>query len=91
LFPLAQALRQRGFYACPSGFPAVPREQSGIRFTVSLHNTESDIRQWVGTMAAEMKRLKMATYEEMWAPTSGTHRRSRTSSGPPPPTEPLGT
>jgi 7-keto-8-aminopelargonate synthetase-like enzyme len=48
---LAQALHSRGFYVCPSVFPAVPLNQSGIRFTVSLHNTEEDIRLLLEALA----------------------------------------
>jgi 7-keto-8-aminopelargonate synthetase-like enzyme len=57
LYPLAHALRAQGMYACPSGFPAVPKDQSGIRFTVSLHNTGADIRRFMEILSLEMKRL----------------------------------
>jgi 7-keto-8-aminopelargonate synthetase-like enzyme len=55
-FGLAQALRAKGLYVCTSVFPAVPQNQSGIRFTVSLHNTESDIRYLMETLAVEANR-----------------------------------
>ncbi len=92
MFELAQALRVRGFYACPSGFPAVPRDQAGIRFTLSLHNTEADIRELLDAFATEMKRLRLATYEEMTQRDNARNPQSevrvaakRTSSVPPPP------
>ncbi|MET0340392.1 MAG: aminotransferase class I/II-fold pyridoxal phosphate-dependent enzyme [Polyangiales bacterium] len=46
---LAQRLRERGFYACPSVFPAVSEREAGVRLTVSLHNTEEDIEDLMRT------------------------------------------
>jgi 7-keto-8-aminopelargonate synthetase-like enzyme len=54
LFPLVRALLDRGFFVCPGGFPAVPKDESGVRFTVSLHNTEEDIVRFMETLAREM-------------------------------------
>jgi 7-keto-8-aminopelargonate synthetase-like enzyme len=36
-------LMSKGFYICPSAFPAVPINSPGIRFTVTLHNELGDI------------------------------------------------
>lgn len=45
------ALRTRGFYTCPSTFPAVPVNKPSIRFTVSLHNSFEDIEDFISTLA----------------------------------------
>ncbi len=42
-FALSQRLWERGIYVCVSTFPAVAERDAGIRFTVSLHNSEDDI------------------------------------------------
>jgi 7-keto-8-aminopelargonate synthetase-like enzyme len=42
-----QALIKRGFYVCPSAFPAVPMNRPGVRFTITLHNELQDIDQLV--------------------------------------------
>lgn len=65
-FDVARTLQARGIYACASAFPAVPQNQAGIRFTVSLHNTAQDIRTLLEVLAAEVSRVS-------------THRRA---SGP---------
>jgi 7-keto-8-aminopelargonate synthetase-like enzyme len=54
---LAKAMQQRGFYVCVSVFPAVPRNHSGVRFTMSLHNAPEDIALLMTTLAAQAKRL----------------------------------
>jgi 7-keto-8-aminopelargonate synthetase-like enzyme len=41
------ALRRRGFFACVSTFPAVPINKPSVRFTVSRHNSLSDLRAMV--------------------------------------------
>jgi 7-keto-8-aminopelargonate synthetase-like enzyme len=56
-YSLVHALRDRGIYVCPSAFPAVPINQAGIRFTVSLSNALEDVDYLVDTLAAETKRL----------------------------------
>ncbi|RYE93139.1 MAG: aminotransferase class I/II-fold pyridoxal phosphate-dependent enzyme [Myxococcales bacterium] len=48
---LSQGLREAGFYTSPSIFPAVPRNRSGVRFTVSLHNSLEDIERLTGALA----------------------------------------
>jgi 7-keto-8-aminopelargonate synthetase-like enzyme len=47
---LVQSLAARGFYACVSTFPAVPRNQAGVRFTVSTHHTLDDVEAFVGAL-----------------------------------------
>jgi 7-keto-8-aminopelargonate synthetase-like enzyme len=54
---LAKAVQVQGLYVCVSVFPAVAHNQAGIRFTVSSHNTPTDIERLMGTLAREMKRL----------------------------------
>jgi len=39
----------RGFYVCPSIFPAVPLNRPGIRFTITLHNELEDIDAFIAT------------------------------------------
>jgi 7-keto-8-aminopelargonate synthetase-like enzyme len=56
-FELVRALRSRGFFTCPGMFPAVSRDHSGVRFTVSLHNSHSDIVLLINTIAEEMAEL----------------------------------
>jgi 7-keto-8-aminopelargonate synthetase-like enzyme len=40
-------LRERGFFACVSTFPAVPVNKPSIRFTVSRHNSLDDVRDMI--------------------------------------------
>jgi 7-keto-8-aminopelargonate synthetase-like enzyme len=42
-----ESLLERGFYTNGGMHPAVPRGQAGIRIGLSVHHTESDIRQLV--------------------------------------------
>jgi 7-keto-8-aminopelargonate synthetase-like enzyme len=51
-----QALRERGFFCCVSTFPAVPMNKPSLRFTVSRHNSISDI-------AALVEQLAMSTVQ----------------------------
>jgi 7-keto-8-aminopelargonate synthetase-like enzyme len=97
-FGLARTLQAQGIYACASAFPAVPQNQAGIRFTVSLHNTPEDIQRLMETLAVETRRVGVVHEERVaevlpapdQAP-SGVMRvsrpppaRSPTSSAPPP-------
>jgi 7-keto-8-aminopelargonate synthetase-like enzyme len=59
-FGLARTLQSGGVYACASAFPAVPQNQAGIRFTVSLHNTPEDVRLFLGLLATEVRRMRSA-------------------------------
>jgi 7-keto-8-aminopelargonate synthetase-like enzyme len=54
-FSIVQTIRAHGFYVSPSVFPAVPHNQSGFRFTVTLHNTLSDIHAFMRVAAEAMK------------------------------------
>jgi 7-keto-8-aminopelargonate synthetase-like enzyme len=56
-FTLVRALESRGLYTSVAVFPAVPQNQSGIRFTVSLHNTMDDVRALMSALATETARL----------------------------------
>jgi 7-keto-8-aminopelargonate synthetase-like enzyme len=62
---LAQSLRNRGAYVSPGGFPAVSKGQEGIRFTVSLNNTEDDIRSFMKVLASERRKLDEVAPEAM--------------------------
>src|SRR5262249_29134425 len=53
---LIHALRDRGYYVSPGMFPAVPRDKSGPRFTISLHNTLADVDAFMHTLAEEAHR-----------------------------------
>ncbi|HEX7665692.1 MAG TPA: aminotransferase class I/II-fold pyridoxal phosphate-dependent enzyme, partial [Polyangiaceae bacterium] len=57
MFILARRLHDKGLYMSPSGFPAVPRNKSGIRFTISLHNTEDDIRTMMTSLSEALDEL----------------------------------
>jgi 7-keto-8-aminopelargonate synthetase-like enzyme len=48
---LTRMLRDRGYFADPAAYPAVPKNRSGIRITLTCHHTEEDIRALVDTMA----------------------------------------
>ncbi|WP_394829255.1 aminotransferase class I/II-fold pyridoxal phosphate-dependent enzyme [Pendulispora albinea] len=54
---LTRALRTRGIYVSPCPFPSVPTGQEGIRFTVSRHNTEEDIRYLMEALSIENRKL----------------------------------
>ena len=49
---VVRSLRERGFFCCPSTFPAVPMNKPSIRFTVSRHNSLSDIEALVEQLSA---------------------------------------
>jgi 7-keto-8-aminopelargonate synthetase-like enzyme len=80
---LVQALRRRGIYVCPSGFPAVPKDKAGARFTISLHNTEADIREMLKTLAEELDALGIEGPERR-APNARVAPKARPDSVPPP-------
>lgn len=85
LFPLVQALLRRGLFVCPGGFPAVAKNKSGVRFTLSLHNTEADIVRFMETLVSEMKALDIPLSQNV--PESAdcvvASQRACTSSAPP--------
>jgi 7-keto-8-aminopelargonate synthetase-like enzyme len=64
---VVRALRERGYFCCPSTFPAVPMNKPSIRFTVSRHNSFDDIEALVEQLAqvtAEMDALDSAASPE---------------------------
>lgn len=54
---LTRELRAAGFYTSPSIFPAVARNRSGVRFTVSLHTSLEDIERLMDTLAQRHRPL----------------------------------
>ena len=54
VFRTVSRLRQRGFYVCPSVFPAVPVNQPGIRFTITRHNAPAAIDAFIDALADEL-------------------------------------
>jgi len=61
---LAKAMQDQGLYVCVSVFPAVARNQAGVRFTISSHNTPADIERLMGALAREMTRLGVSMAPE---------------------------
>jgi 7-keto-8-aminopelargonate synthetase-like enzyme len=51
VFRTVNRLRDRGFYVCPSVFPAVPVNHPGIRFTITRHNDRAGIDAFVEALA----------------------------------------
>jgi 7-keto-8-aminopelargonate synthetase-like enzyme len=49
---VVERLRQRGFYACPVVFPAVPVNQPAVRYTITRHVGLSDIDDFVSALTA---------------------------------------
>jgi 7-keto-8-aminopelargonate synthetase-like enzyme len=48
---MVRKMLDAGFYVNLSMFPAVPESCTGIRFTITLHHTQEDIRNMVASMA----------------------------------------
>jgi 7-keto-8-aminopelargonate synthetase-like enzyme len=59
------ALRQRGFFCCPSTFPAVPMNKPSIRFTISRHNSFEDIEALIEQLALVTAALSEAPLAAM--------------------------
>jgi 7-keto-8-aminopelargonate synthetase-like enzyme len=57
MYTLFHAMCSRGFYIAPAVFPAVPRTRSGLRLTVSLHNSPEDTEQLMEVLALELKKI----------------------------------
>jgi 7-keto-8-aminopelargonate synthetase-like enzyme len=72
---LTKAMQERGLYVCVSVFPAVPHNESGVRFTISLHNTPEDIDCLMAALSAEVERLGIS------AATSGHSGATKNQSG----------
>jgi 7-keto-8-aminopelargonate synthetase-like enzyme len=83
MYPVARAVRRAGFYVSPSGFPAVPKNQSGLRFTLSTHNSLDDVRDLITTIAREAARIP-APSGSVSRGARPTIRAARPSSAPPP-------
>jgi 7-keto-8-aminopelargonate synthetase-like enzyme len=58
-----RALRDRGFFCCPSTFPAVPMNKPSIRFTVSRHNELPEIAALVDNLATVSASLGITSRE----------------------------
>jgi 7-keto-8-aminopelargonate synthetase-like enzyme len=88
-FDLVLGLRARGIYVCCSGYPAVPQNQAGARFTLSLLNSHADIRYFMLALAEETKRLGIVERRSPVRrdPSSAVITRARRTSSPPPPGE----
>jgi 7-keto-8-aminopelargonate synthetase-like enzyme len=56
-FALVNALRRRGICVCAAMFPIVPRNQAGIRFTVTMHNQPEDIEYLMRSLVEESRKL----------------------------------
>jgi 7-keto-8-aminopelargonate synthetase-like enzyme len=61
VFRTVSALRELGFYVCPSVFPAVPVNQPGIRFTITRHNSDADVDQFVNALASALDETNRLT------------------------------
>jgi 7-keto-8-aminopelargonate synthetase-like enzyme len=92
-FDLVLSLRARGIYVCCSGFPAVPQNQAGARFTLSLLNTPADIHCLMQVLSEETRRLGIVDRraqtprEAASAVTAIVRPRRSASSAPPPPND----
>jgi 7-keto-8-aminopelargonate synthetase-like enzyme len=58
-YAVVRSLRASGVFVCSSAFPAVPHNQSGIRFTASVHNRLDDIRLLMSLLQRETKRHRL--------------------------------
>jgi 7-keto-8-aminopelargonate synthetase-like enzyme len=70
VFRTVKRLRDLGFYACPSTFPAVPVNQPGIRFTITRHANPASIDAFVDALAD----ARAAAIAEARAPGGPEHR-----------------
>ena len=57
---LSNALLERGVNVNPIMYPAVPEEQARLRFFVTVHHTEEQIRHTVAAVAEELAALRTA-------------------------------
>lgn len=53
-FALCHAMRRRGVYIAPAVFPGVPYHKSGLRLTMSLHNSDADADQVMAALSEEI-------------------------------------
>jgi 7-keto-8-aminopelargonate synthetase-like enzyme len=83
-YAVSRALRSRGIYVSISVYPAVPRDKSGVRFTITLHNTEDDIRFLMHSLSVELAGRGLAGPPGANAEWEPRRQRERTRSGPRP-------
>jgi 7-keto-8-aminopelargonate synthetase-like enzyme len=78
------SLRREGIYACASVFPAVPQNQAGVRLTISMHNTMTDIERMMKSLAAEVARygILRESSESLKAVPGGLAPLSTADTGP---------
>lgn len=50
-FNMAERIKESGFFLNTMSYPAVAENRSGLRFTITLHHTEADIRALVEALA----------------------------------------
>jgi 7-keto-8-aminopelargonate synthetase-like enzyme len=65
-FAMVEALRERKICVCAAVYPIVPRNQAGVRFTVTLHNTREDIETLMGALAEGLKRTGQDPSSAVW-------------------------
>ncbi len=53
-FNLVNRLMKEGFYANPAPFPVVPMKRSGLRFTLTTHQTLEDIQRFIEAIARNL-------------------------------------
>jgi 7-keto-8-aminopelargonate synthetase-like enzyme len=61
-FDLVRWMRTRGFCVTAAMYPIVPRHHAGIRFCVTLHNDDSDIKRLVEGFAEGLSELEAGSY-----------------------------
>lgn len=62
------ALRTRGFFACISTFPAVPINKPSVRFTVSRHNSVSDVLSMIDNLVDVSVKVAPSTFRTTMPP-----------------------
>lgn len=50
---IAMRMKNKGFYLNAAGFPAVPMNKSGLRFTITLNLTQEDVNAMLTTLQRE--------------------------------------
>jgi 7-keto-8-aminopelargonate synthetase-like enzyme len=76
-YAVARAMRSRGIYVSISVYPAVPRDKCGIRFTITLHNAEDDIRFLMHSLSVELAGRGLAGPPGVEAKSEAQPRRER--------------
>lgn len=65
-FAMVEALREKKICVCAAVYPIVPRNQAGVRFTVTLHNTREDIETLIDAIADGLKRTGQDSTSAVW-------------------------